>query len=78
MLSLAVFTANNEQIFIVTLDLPVQACKNAGLSLANVAWYVLHAMQSQSSVVSLSNSSLSNFCCLYTISIIIIICQLCH
>ena len=42
LLPLAVFTAEDEQIFTVTLDLPVQACKNASLSLANVAWYVLH------------------------------------
>ena len=34
---LAVFTADNEHIFTVTLDLSVQACKNAILSLANVA-----------------------------------------
>ena len=38
------FTADDEQIFTVALDLPVQACKNAGLSLANVAWYVLHTV----------------------------------
>ena len=44
MLPLAVFTADDEQIFTVTLDLPVQACKNASLSLANVAWYVLHTV----------------------------------
>ena len=44
LLPLAVlFTADNVQIFTVTLDLSVQACKNARLSLANVAWYVLHA-----------------------------------
>ena len=42
-----VFTADNEHIFTVTLDLSVQACKNAILSLANVAWYMLHAVQSQ-------------------------------
>ena len=47
--TVAVFTADNEQIFTVTLDLSVQACKNATLSLANVAWYVLHAVQSRSS-----------------------------
>ena len=44
-LPLAVFTADNEQIVTVTPDLSVQACKNASLSLANVAWYVLHAVQ---------------------------------
>ena len=44
LLPLAVlFTADNVQIFTVTLELSVQACKNARLSLANVAWYVLHA-----------------------------------
>ena len=32
-----VFTADNEHIFTVTLDLSVQGCKNAILSLANVA-----------------------------------------
>ena len=42
LLPLAIFTADIEQIFNVTLDLPVQVCKNASLSLANVAWYVLH------------------------------------
>ena len=41
------FTADNVQIFTVTLDLSVQACKNARLSLANVAWYVLHACMRQ-------------------------------
>ena len=35
------FTADNEQIFTGTLDLSVQAYKNASLSLANVAWYVV-------------------------------------
>ena len=51
MLPLAVFTADNEQIFTVTLDLSVQACKNASLSLANVAWYVtvLNACSAESS-----------------------------
>ena len=49
LLSLAVFTAENEQI---TLDLSVQACKNANLSLSNVARYLLHAVQSRSSAVS--------------------------
>ena len=44
LLPLAVFTADNEQIVTVTPDLSVQACKNASLSLANVAWYVLHAV----------------------------------
>ena len=44
LLLLAVFTADNEQIVTVTPDLSVQACKNASLSLANVAWYVLHAL----------------------------------
>ena len=34
LLPLAVFTADDEQIFTVTLDFPVQACKNASLSLA--------------------------------------------
>ena len=43
LLPVAVFTADNELIITVTLDLSVQACKNASLSLANVAWYVLHA-----------------------------------
>ena len=43
LLPLAVFTADNEQIITVTLDLFVQACKKASLSLANAAWYVLHA-----------------------------------
>ena len=43
LLPLAVFTADNDrQIFTVTLDLSVQPCKNASLSLAIVAWYVLH------------------------------------
>ena len=42
---LAVFTADNEHIFTVTLDLSVQACKNTILSLANVAYYMLHAVQ---------------------------------
>ena len=51
LLPLAVFTADNEHIFTVTLDLSVQACKNAILSLANVAWYMLHAVQSESSAV---------------------------
>ena len=45
LLPLAVFTADNEQIVTVTPDLSVHACKNASLSLANVAWYVLHAVQ---------------------------------
>ena len=53
LLPLAVFTADNEHIFTVTLDLSVQACKNAILSLANVARYMLHAVQSQSSACSL-------------------------
>ena len=48
LLPLAVFTADNEQIVTVTPDLSVQACKNASLSLANVAWYVLHAVQTES------------------------------
>ena len=43
--SVPVFTADNEQIVTVTPDLSFQACKNASLSLANVAWYVLHAVQ---------------------------------
>ena len=47
------FTAENEHIFTVTRDLSVQACKNAILSLANVAWYMLHAVQSRSSAVRL-------------------------
>ena len=52
MLPLAVFTADNEQIFTVTLDLFVQACKNASLSLANVAWYVLNACSAESIAMS--------------------------
>ena len=36
LLPLAVFTADNEQIFTATLDLSVKACKNASLSLANL------------------------------------------
>ena len=48
LLPLAVFTADNEHIFTVTLDLSVQACKNAILSLANVAWYMLHVNRVQS------------------------------
>ena len=44
------FTADNEQIVTVTPDLSVQACKNASLSLANVAWYVLHAVQTAESI----------------------------
>ena len=48
LLPLAVFTADNEQIITVTLDLSVQACKNASLSLANVAWYVLHPCSAES------------------------------
>ena len=47
LLPLAVFTADTEQIFTGTLDLPVQACKNANLSLDNVAWYVLHACSAE-------------------------------
>ena len=47
LLPLAVFTTDNEQIVTVTLDLSVQACKNASLSLANVAWYVLHACSAE-------------------------------
>ena len=51
LLPLAVlFTADNEQIVTVTPDLSVQACKNASLSLANVAWYVLHAVQTAESI----------------------------
>ena len=50
LLPLAVFKADDEQIFTVTLDLSVQACKNASLSLANVAWYVLHAVQTAESI----------------------------
>ena len=56
LLPLAVlFTADNVQIFTVTLDLSVQACKNARLSLANVAWYVLllHACSAESIVSAL-------------------------
>ena len=34
------------------LDLFVQVCKNASLSLADVAWYVLHSVQSRSPVQS--------------------------
>ena len=52
MLPLAVFTADNEQIITVTLDLSVQACKNASLSLANVAWYVLNACSAESIAMS--------------------------
>ena len=48
MLPLAVFTADNEQIITVTLDLSVQACKNASLSLANVAGYVLNVCGAES------------------------------
>ena len=52
------FTADNEHIFTVTLDfLSVQACKNAILSLANVAWYMLHAVQSRSSACMQSGSA---------------------
>ena len=51
LLPLAVFTADNEHIFTVTLDLSVQACKNAILSLANVAWYMLHAVQSAAGTI---------------------------
>ena len=43
-----VFTADNEHVFTVTLDLSVQAGKNAILSLANVAWYMLHAVHAES------------------------------
>ena len=50
LLPLAVFTADNEQIVTVTPDFSVQACKNASLSLANVAWYVLHAVQTAESI----------------------------
>ena len=50
LLPLAVFTADNEQIVTVTPDLSVQACKNASLSLANVAWYVLHVVQTADSI----------------------------
>ena len=39
LLPLAVLTADNEQIF---TDLPFRLGKKASLSLANVAWYVLH------------------------------------
>ena len=55
LLPLAAFTADNEQI---VTDLPVRLGKKASLSLANVAWYVLHAgtavqsVQSRSSVVT--------------------------
>ena len=41
--------ADNEHIVTVTPDLSVQACKNASISLANVAWYVLHAVQTAES-----------------------------
>ena len=54
LLPLAVFTADNEQIVTVTPDLSVQACKNASLSLANVAWYVLHAVQTAESIECIS------------------------
>ena len=59
LLPLAVlFTADNVQIFTVTLDLSVQACKNARLSLANVAWYVLHACMHACSAESIECSQL--------------------
>ena len=48
LLPLAVFTADNEQIFPVTLDLSVQACMNASLSLANVALMVRVACSAES------------------------------
>ena len=58
LLPLAVFTADNEQIITVILDLSVQACKNASLSLANVAWYVLHAcMQCRVDRIQVQSSS---------------------
>ena len=47
LLSLAAFTADNEQI---VTDLPFRLGKKASLSLANVAWYVMHVVQSRSSV----------------------------
>ena len=55
LLPLAVlFTADNVQIFTVTLDLSLQACKNARLSLASVVWYVLllHACSVESAITS--------------------------
>ena len=58
LLPLAVFTADDEQVFTVTLDLPVQACRNGSLSLANVAWYVLHTVQSRSSASTVPRSQL--------------------
>ena len=62
LLPLAVFTADNEQIFTVTLNLSVQACKNASLSLANVAWYVFHAVQSRRSSALSTTSVLALHC----------------
>ena len=49
LLPLAVFTTDNKHIFTVTLDLSVQACKNAILSLANVA-YMVHVACSAESI----------------------------
>ena len=57
LLPLAVFTADNEQIVTVTPDLSVQACKNASLSLANVAWYVLHAVQTAESIECIAGAA---------------------
>ena len=60
-------TADNKQIVTVTPDLSVQACKNASLSLANVAWYVLHAVQTESRLISALRScpALSSLYTLY-------------
>ena len=56
MLPLAVFTVDNEQIFTGTLDLSVQACKNASLNLTNRLMLhghdecCMHAVESRSPV----------------------------
>ena len=54
-------------IVTVTPDLSVQACKNASLGLANVAWYVLHAVQTAESRLSALRScpALSSLYTLY-------------
>ena len=73
LLPLAVFTADNEQIF---TGLPVSLGKKVSLSLANVAWYVLHVAALQPikcstvrlSVCSGLNSSLYNNTALLSIS----------
>ena len=64
LLPLAVFTADNEQIITVTLDLFLQACKNASLSLANVAWYVLHARSAESGQPTQSAEILGSLHCI--------------